>query len=72
MNRIAVSLLIVPYGIETHYYMAVAEVAELLIVPYGIETREYDRSTHDLSLLIVPYGIETIEPFIYETCAVIF
>ena len=35
----AISLLIVPYGIETaNVYVADATMIKLLIVPYGIET----------------------------------
>ena len=32
------TLLIVPYGIETSIENAIAEIERLLIVPYGIET----------------------------------
>ena len=34
----SVTLLIVPYGIETNFYILVSNCILLLIVPYGIET----------------------------------
>ena len=55
-----ITLLIVPYGIETRKQDIYNRLMrELLIVPYGIETDSfYDKSNY-LILLIVPYGIET-------------
>ena len=54
------SLLIVPYGIETHLNSTLILRGLLLIVPYGIETYYECPSFLPTILLIVPYGIETI------------
>ncbi len=58
-----VSLLIVPYGIETPLDRFVSDTSFcLLIVPYGIETVDHEVYTHlPTKLLIVPYGIETLK-----------
>ena len=57
----AQTLLIVPYGIETHVsQLPITHLEVLLIVPYGIETT-FTLIKHNVDyLLIVPYGIETI------------
>ena len=54
-----VTLLIVPYGIETQLKSLLFFHQILLIVPYGIETGLWEsyRSLRQC-LLIVPYGIE--------------
>ena len=53
------SLLIVPYGIETWEYRWHCRHNRLLIVPYGIETKYHKVNQDARCLLIVPYGIET-------------
>ena len=52
-------LLIVPYGIETYFAVALLNERLLLIVPYGIETTATPSRCRRPVLLIVPYGIET-------------
>ena len=54
-----VSLLIVPYGIETQFIAGCKQGIALLIVPYGIETQDVIKHFSFPALLIVPYGIET-------------
>ncbi len=54
------TLLIVPYGIETTMRAGIEQIYSLLIVPYGIETvQTFAAKTCQRALLIVPYGIET-------------
>ncbi len=60
-NDFCISLLIVPYGIETLSLHGVSLMLQLLIVPYGIETYLlFIFVLNTVTLLIVPYGIETI------------
>ena len=59
MVRVLSVLLIVPYGIETDFFLCVAAAVLLLIVPYGIETAFPLLWCSPHLLLIVPYGIET-------------
>ena len=60
MGEKRVSLLIVPYGIETGLGKHGKKTGSLLIVPYGIETKNVQELESFLGqLLIVPYGIET-------------
>ena len=54
------TLLIVPYGIETRFFVTDFTFKPLLIVPYGIETRFFVTDFTFKPLLIVPYGIETV------------
>ena len=55
------TLLIVPYGIETQLLRSNHWVMKkLLIVPYGIETWKSGITLLFAALLIVPYGIETL------------
>ena len=56
---VPLSLLIVPYGIETIFHCSSICRSRLLIVPYGIETTDELSREPEESLLIVPYGIET-------------
>ena len=55
------TLLIVPYGIETTIETIDRCDKPLLIVPYGIETTLCISGDRCRSLLIVPYGIETAD-----------
>ena len=59
-STFAITLLIVPYGIETPAASIHLHIFQcLLIVPYGIETSKGWVCPLMTRLLIVPYGIET-------------
>ena len=53
------SVLIVPYGIETNTSHRATFNFFVLIVPYGIETSDSILKRPLYLVLIVPYGIET-------------
>ena len=73
VKHFVIVLLIVPYGIETHFTHNTRARGLLLIVPYGIETRQVrGAGRRGGLLLIVPYGIETMEETFNRCCNILF